>query len=441
MPRENGVISLFSGALGLDLGLEESGFRIKVAVESNRFAAQTIRENRPDIVVIEKRLEAVRTRELLAQAGLAVGEAALVTGGPSCQSFSTAGLRESFEHERGQLFREFLRVVKEARPRFFVMENVTGVLSAAVQHRSLDRRGPGNPRLGAKEELGSAFAEILRELAATGYFVTFDIVNAADFGVPQTRRRVVFIGSRDGEPLEPLVRTHSPDGAGRLKHWVTLRRALKTLRDQKPEYSELSPKKRALMKLVPPGGNWRDLPSRRRKKALGAAYVSWGGRVGFFRRLAWDEPSPALTTRPNSKATMVCHPTRLRPLSVREYARIQQFPDDWVFSGGTPQKYLQIGNAVPVGLGAAIGRALRQAMRRRKRTEFRGKVVCLSTDVLERLQRRPRTVLNPDRMRRRKGKVAARKWLGGAKMRSRAGLLKHLVSLAALKGPPENRAA
>ncbi len=441
MPREHGVISLFSGALGLDLGLEESGFRIKVAIECNRFAAKTIRANRPDIAVIEKRLEDVPTHELLEQAGLEVGEVAVVTGGPSCQSFSTAGLRESFEHERGRLFREFLRVVKEARPRFFVMENVTGVLSAAVQHRSLGTRGPGHPRLGSKEELGSAFAEILRELAATGYFVTFDIVNAADFGVPQTRRRVVFMGSRDGEPLEQLVRTHSPNGVGRLKHWVTLRRALKTLDDPKPEYSELSLKKKALMKLVPPGGNWRDLPSRRRKKALGAAYVSWGGRVGFYRRLAWDQPSPALTTRPDSKATMVCHPTRLRPLSVREYARIQQFPDDWVFSGGTPQKYLQIGNAVPVGLGRAIGQALRQAMRRRKRTDFRGKVVCLSAEVLERLQRRPRTILNPDRMRRKKGIDAARKWLGDAKVRSRAGLLKHLVSLAALNEPTRKKAA
>jgi DNA (cytosine-5)-methyltransferase 1 len=138
---------------------------------------------------------------------------------------------------------------------------------------------------------------------------------------------------------------------------------------------------------------------------------------------------------------MVCHPTRLRPLSVREYARIQQFPDDWVFSGGVPQKYLQIGNAVPVGLGRAIGQALRQAMRRRTRTAFRGKVVCLSAEVLDRLQRRPRTILNPDRMRLKKGKEAARKWLGDGKVRSRAGLLKHLVSLAALDEPTGKKAA
>lgn len=425
--RGPAIISLFSGALGLDLGLEQSGFAVRVAVECNRFAAGTIRLNRPDLPLIDKHLEDVPTAEILRAAGLKAGEAAVVTGGPSCQSFSTAGLRRSFEDERGVMFREFLRVVKEARPRFFVMENVTGVLSAAVQHRPLSDRGPGFPQLTAKEELGSAFALMLRELAATGYYVVFDLVNTADFGVPQTRKRIVFIGSRDGESIENLVRSHSSDGSGGRKRWVSLERALKDLKDKHPEFSALSPIKKELMKLVPTGGNWRDLPRAKTKAALGAAYVSWGGRVGFYRRLAWDEPSPALTTRPDSKATMLCHPTRLRPLTVREYARIQQFPARWKFSGGIPQKYIQIGNAVPIGLGEAIGDALRRAMRSKTRTRFRGKVVCLSSDVLDRLHRRPRTVLNPDRMRRRKGTEAAKKWLGDASKRSRVGLLKLLV--------------
>ncbi|MDE3102488.1 MAG: DNA cytosine methyltransferase [Chloroflexota bacterium] len=427
--KDPAVISLFSGALGLDFGLERAGFRVSIAVECNRFAAQTIRLNRPHLPLIEKRLEDVSTVEILEAAGLRVGEATVVTGGPSCQSFSTAGLRRSFEDERGVMFRQFLRVVKEARPRFFVMENVTGVLSAAVQHRPLRERGPGFPKLKREEELGSAFALILRELAATGYYVVFDLVNAADFGVPQTRKRIVFIGSRDGEPIDGLVRTHSVDGR---RKWVTLERALRDVKDDSPEFSVLSKSKKEVMRHVPAGGNWRDLPERMAKKALGAAYVSWGGRVGFYRRLAWDEPAPALTTRPDSKATMLCHPSRLRPLTVAEYARLQQFPRRWKFSGGTPQKYIQIGNAVPVGLGEVVGKALLTAMRSSTRVSFRGKVVCLSSDVLRRLHRRPRTVLNPDRMRRRKGVAAAKKWLGDAKKRSRAGLFKHLVDRAVL---------
>ncbi len=134
------VISLFSGALGLDLGLHAAGFKVAVAVECNRFAAETIRKNRPRLPLIEKHIEEVTTAAILEKAGLEVGEAAVVTGGPSCQPFSTVGLRRSMGDPRGVMFKEFLRVVREARPRFFVMENVRGVLSAAARHRPLKER-------------------------------------------------------------------------------------------------------------------------------------------------------------------------------------------------------------------------------------------------------------------------------------------------------------
>src|SRR5438128_9050566 len=124
--REFPVISLFSGALGLDLGLERAGFRICVAVDCNRFAAETIRRNRPEIPVIDRPIEKVSTEEILKAAGLRAGEPVVITGGPSCQAFSTAGQRGSLSDPRGVMFREFLRVVREARPKFFVMENVRG---------------------------------------------------------------------------------------------------------------------------------------------------------------------------------------------------------------------------------------------------------------------------------------------------------------------------
>ncbi len=141
------VISLFSGALGLDLGLEQAGFELRVAVECNRFAVDTIKVNRPQLPIVEKRIEETTTAEILEKANLRAGEATVVTAGPSCQAFSTAGRRGSIGDPRGRLFREFLRVVREARPRFFVMENVRGVLSAAIRHRPLNKRGPGFPRL------------------------------------------------------------------------------------------------------------------------------------------------------------------------------------------------------------------------------------------------------------------------------------------------------
>jgi DNA (cytosine-5)-methyltransferase 1 len=420
------VISLFSGGLGLDLGLEQAGFQIRVAVECNKFAAETIRKNRPDIPVIERKLEKVTTREILQTAGLEPGEPVAVIGGPSCQTFSTAGQRGSISDPRGGMFKEFLRVVRETRSRFFVMENVHGVLSAAVKHRPLRKRGPGYSPLSPDEELGSAFKRILKELKETGYYVVFDLLNAADYGASQVRERVFFIGSRDREPVAMPRPTHAKVPTNGQAPWRTLRAGLKGLKDTKPVYEVFPPGKSRYLKHVPEGGNWRDLPKELQSKAMGGAYRSWGGRVGFFRRLAWDRPAPALTTRPVSKATMLCHPTKLRPLSVREYARLQQFPDTWKFAGGLPQKYKQIGNAVPVGLGKAIGESIRQAMRRRKKVARLGVIICANDDLLARLSKRPRTILNPPRMRKVQTQEALQKWLNG-RGRYRVEILKYVA--------------
>ncbi|MFP2925150.1 DNA cytosine methyltransferase [Pyxidicoccus sp. 3LG] len=402
---ERAVISLFSGTLGLDLGLERAGFKVKVAVEYNRFAAETIKLNRPDIALLQRDIRELSTKEILDSAGLKVGEPAVITGGPSCQTFSTAGQRKSLTDPRGGLFREFLRVVREARPRFFVMENVRGILSAAVKHRPLARRGPGYPPLEPDELLGSALQVILKELRGLRYRIVYGVVNAADYGVPQTRERVIFIGSRDGEDVHLPKPTHSGG------EWVSLRRALADLVDKAPEVSTIPSGKAKFLKLVPPGGNWRNLPKDLQKEALGRAYDSWGGRNGFCRRLSWEKPSPALTTRPDSKATMLCHPTELRPLSVREYARLQQFPDDWQFAGGTPQKYKMVGNAVPLGLGEAVGKVLATLLRKRKTNRLKAGVICASEELAERIKNRRRTILNPARMRRYKSVEAAQRWL------------------------------
>jgi len=394
------VVSLFSGAMGLDLGLERSGFEIAVAVECNPFAVQTIRKNRPDLMVVDRRIENVGTDEILATAGLGPGDPVVVSGGPSCQVFSTAGGRGSLGDPRGALFEHFLRIVREAKPRFFIMENVRGLLSAAVKHRPLAERGPGYPPLAPEEELGAAFRVVTEKLRALGYYVVFDVLNAADFGAPQVRQRLVVLGSRFSEPIAMPRPTHSEGGTGELPRWRTLRHAIGGLQEDAPEFYRFCPGKERYLADVPEGGNWRDLPEERKSEALGKAYVSWGGRSGFFRRLAWDKPSPALTTRPDSKATSLCHPTELRPLTVGEYARLQQFPDGWEFCGTVRKKYEQVGNAVPLGLGEAVGRALREAMASRKKRALRhGRVECWNLDLLAKLCRRPRTVVNPPRMR------------------------------------------
>jgi DNA (cytosine-5)-methyltransferase 1 len=396
--------------MGLDLGLERAGFRIAVAVERDPYAVATIRRNRPDVPVIHRPIEDVTTEEILDAAGLEPGEPVVVCGGPSCQVFSTAGQRRSLDDPRGTLFEQFVRVVEETEPRFFVMENVRGLLSAAIRHRPLRERGPGYPSLARDEELGSALRVVTSELRSLDYYVAFDVLNAADFGVPQIRQRLVFLGSRDGEPIRIPKPTHNEHGKGGLHKWRTLKDAIGSLDEDRPEFYRFCPAKEKYLRQVPMGGNWRDLPTAAKKRALGRAYDSWGGRSGFFRRLSWDEPSPALTTRPDSKATTLCHPTELRPLTVGEYARIQEFPDHWEFSGLVRKKYEQVGNAVPLGLGEAIGGALRAAMRRRVRFET-GRIECWNLDMLAKMCRRPRTIVNPPRMRQDTNEETISDWL------------------------------
>ena len=420
MAADKPIISLFSGAMGLDLGIEAagSGFRTAVALEINHVAVETIKLNRPNLPVINLPIQKVKTAEILKQAGLGVGEAFLVTGGPCCQSFSTAGKRESLgDKDRGGLFRHFKRVVREACPRFFVMENVKGILSAAVRHRPLNRRGPGWPPLSSNEELGSALKVIRRELAELDYSVVFGLLNCADYGVPQKRYRVVFIGSRDGELIELPKSTHAEFANGKAE-WATLQNALENLNETKPEFVPFTAERRSFLKLLHAGENWTQLPKKFQRQALGAAYKSWGGRCGFCRRLDWDKPSPTLTTAPNGRATTLCHPTKLRPLTVGEYARLQQFPPDWQFAGSTGQKYIQIGNAVPTGLGTAIGKALLKTSNRTSKhglppdaKKKLGKVVCPDTVLNERLKHRPKTMLHPPRLRRYPNPETARAWL------------------------------
>ena len=412
------IISLFSGALGLDLGLEKAGLKIAVAVEKNATAVATIKLNRNEkLPVINEPIDGVSAADILKKSGLKKREAFVLTGGPCCQTFSTAGKRASLgDADRGLLFRDFKRIVAETQPRFFVMENVKGMLSAAVRHRPLNEREPGFPPLSKSETYGSALEVIREDLAELNYYIIFALVNCADYGVPQKRYRVIFIGSRDGEDIVIPPSTHS-DSNGK-QPWQTLQDSIGQLRQGQPRFIPFSKDQLRFLKLLCAGQNWRALPVQLQEKALGAAYVSWGGRSGFCRRLAWDKPSPTLTTDPCGRATMLCHPTKLRPLTVREYARLQQFPDDWKFAGSVGQKYVQIGNAVPIGLGHAIGNMLVTVASltdrvglipsQRKRC---GQVLCADPILALKLKNRPKTKLNPPRMRRNKDPKAAREWL------------------------------
>lgn len=358
-------IGLFAGAFGLDLGMEQAGFHTVSVVEIDPDATKTIALNRPHLAqsAVPRDIQHGISAETLLEEGgrvldlgrpLRRGEVDLVTGGPPCQSFSTAGKRQSIGDSRGSLFMDFIRIVEEVQPRFFVMENVRGLLSAPLRHRPHAQRGASFLPLEPDEIQGEALRVVLAEMKKIGYSVVYKLIDAADYGVPQNRLRVIFIGSRDSEPVTFPPPTHCKGGA-KLPEWRTLRSALAGLVDPKPEFVAYSQSRLKYLKLLEAGQNWKHLPDELKQEAMGGAYKSGGGKVGFYRRLTWDKPSPTVTTSPHQKATDMCHPEELRPLSVRECARIQTFQDDWSFYGSTASKYRQIGNAVPVQLARAIG--------------------------------------------------------------------------------------
>lgn len=367
------AVSLFSGALGMDLGFELQGdFEILACVEREQAACATIQANvengnftgKPKVFCRD--IFEFSPEELMAEVGLKPGELDLLVGGPPCQSFSTAGRRQSVQDRRGTLLWRYLEFVVALRPKAFVMENVRGLMSAALLHRQIaDRPEKGGEPLTDDEQPGSViakFAADLSERTEGQYHIDAFEVNSANYGAPQIRERVVFIGNSFGVEVEFPQPTHGVDAIdeqadlfsppkSNLKPWATLRDAIGDLREESPELMDFSPRKKGFLSLVPEGGNWRSLPVEVQQESMSKAWFAKGGRSGWWRRLSWDFPCPTLVTMPNHASTSLCHPNEVRVLSVREYARVQEFPDSWIFVGKTAEKYLQIGNAVPVRLG------------------------------------------------------------------------------------------
>lgn len=347
------TISLFSGAMGLDLGIEKTGFKIRVCVEKDKWAAQTIRAN-TSIPVIERDINDVHTDEILAAAGIGRQDVTLVIGGPPCQTFSTAGKQKGFADLRGNVMLQYLRVVRDILPEFFIMENVRGLQSAKLNSVPAEY-AEYEP---IKDVKGSAFHFMVAEFRKLGYSISHALLNAANYGVPEKRERIVVIGHR-GERVPIPSPTHSENGEFGTKKWNTLRSCIGDMEHRTDlHYTELRKRSRPYMKILKEGQNWRNLPEDMAMQAMGKAYFLSGGKTGFLRQLKFDEPSPTLVTSPTMPATLLCHPTQLRPLSIEEYARIQQFPDSWTFNGRLETIYKQIGNAVHVGLGQAVGQQI-----------------------------------------------------------------------------------
>ena len=321
-------IELFAGAGGLALGLEQAGIEGLVFIESNKNVCKTLRKNRPKRNIIEDDIANVDFIKYK-------GKVDIVSGGAPCQAFSYAGKRLGFGDTRGTLFEQFARCVKEVEPKIFLFENVKGLLT---------------------HDKGRTFKTIKHEFESLGYKIQYDVLNSAYYGVAQKRQRLIVIGVRND--LKDVIKFNYPEPN---KKMMVLREALKNVPES--PYQPYSENKKKIMDLVPAGGCWVDLPEEIAKEYMGKSYYSGGGKRGMARRISWNEPCLTLTTSPSQKQTERCHPDETRPFTVREYARIQSFPDDWEFEGRLSEQYKQIGNAVPVELARRVGVEMIKALK------------------------------------------------------------------------------
>ncbi len=313
------TVELFAGAGGLALGLENAGLNHQLLVEIDKNAALTLKENRP-----KWNVKCIDAKEV-SYKGI---KADIVTGGFPCQAFSFAGKKLGFEDARGTLFFELARAVKEIKPKIAVGENVRGLL---------------------RHENGRTLKAMIDIMDDLGYRVVSKVLRAQYLDVPQKRERLIILCVRKDLDL-PFIFPKEKN------YTVALRDALQDV--PQSEGQIYPPKKKKILEKIPPGGYWRDLPDKLQREYMGASYFMGGGKTGMARRLSWDEPSLTLTCAPAQKQTERCHPEETRPLTVREYARIQSFPDSWEFAGSASSQYKQIGNAVPVNLGYHLGKCL-----------------------------------------------------------------------------------
>ena len=313
------TIELFAGAGGLALGFENAGLKHELLIEIDKNAATTLKLNRPKWNVEHKDVKDIDFTKYKAD---------IVTGGFPCQAFSFAGNKLGFEDARGTLFFELARAVKEIKPKIALGENVKGLI---------------------KHDNGRTLKAMISIMNELGYKVRTKLLRAQYLDVPQKRERLIILCIRKDLDI-PFIFPKEMD------YTISLKEALFNVPKSSGQiYPE---KKRKLMDLIPEGGYWKDLTEKKQKEYMGNSFYMGGGKTGMARRLAWDEPSLTLTCAPAQKQTERCHPEETRPLTVREYARIQSFPDSWDFFGSIGSQYKQIGNAVPVNLGFHLGQTL-----------------------------------------------------------------------------------
>lgn len=326
--RTYNSVELFAGAGGLALGMEKAGFEVALLNEVDKYAGSTLKKNRPQWNVAIGDISKLDFTEF-------ENKIDFLSGGFPCQAFSYAGNKQGFGDTRGTLFFEFARAVEEIKPRVFLAENVRGLLN---------------------HDDGRTIETIKHKINEIGYtLVDLSVLKGIYYKVPQKRERLFIVAVRND--LADNIHYKWPSKYHKV---MTVKDALKKGElfdcDVPQSGGQTYPeRKKEILSLVPPGGYWRDLPDDIQQEYMKKSYFLGGGKTGMARRLSWEEPSLTLTCAPAQKQTERCHPEETRPLTVREYARIQTFPDHWEFVGSNTNQYKQIGNAVPVNLATAVG--------------------------------------------------------------------------------------
>ena len=351
-------VSLFSGAMGLDLGLNAAGFHPVVANEIDRAAVDTIQHNCPDFPVITRGIEELNGEDFVLAARCSPNPLPLVAGGPPCQAFSVFGRRRGTADPRGSLLFDFVRVVLELQPDTFLLENVRGLHSMP-----LVRARPGDDvgNIPVQDLAhGSLLRALIQRFEEGGYRVDCFLVNVVNYGGPQIRERLICIGNRYNVETTFPEPTHSnrPED-GKLPFRVLGDVLGDSFEDSDPTLMNFSDRKLNYLAQVPPGGNWRSLPPDVQKESMGKTWYLKGGRSAYWRKLSFEFPSPTVVTMPNHAGTSMCHPTELRALTVGECAAIQEYPPTWALQGTPAEKYRLLGNAVPVRLGTIAGGVVR----------------------------------------------------------------------------------
>jgi DNA (cytosine-5)-methyltransferase 1 len=312
-------IELCAGAGGMSTGFIEAGFEGKILIDNDKNSCNTLRENHKNVEIINKDFRKIDYNNDKYK------NIDVLLAGLPCQSFSNMGKRKGLDDKRGALFLDFISILQKILPKVFVIENVKGILS--------NNKGDTFKRI----------IELLNNIQV--YNIYYKVLNANDYDVAQKRERIFIIGINKN--INHIYNFPQPN-----KKKIVLRDVLNNIPPSKGyEYKQY---KKDIMKLVPQDGCWVNLPIDIQKEYLGKSYFTSGGKRGIAKRLSLNKPCLTLTTSPCQKTTERCHPIYTRPLNIKEYARIQSFPDDYIFTGSISSQYKQIGNAVPVNLAKHI---------------------------------------------------------------------------------------